>query len=80
MAIDVNSLSPAMFLTKICIVSSASAEEARDEALEIEVTLLERMVAVAEKEGVVLVVWLMVLMGVRVLEDRYERGRRSRSR
>lgn len=38
-------LSPAMFLTKICIVSSASAEVARDEELELEVMLLERMMA-----------------------------------
>lgn len=36
-------LSPAMFLTKICMVSSASAEEARDETEETEETLLDRM-------------------------------------
>jgi hypothetical protein len=34
-------LSPERFLTKICMVSSGSAEEAREETLEM---LLERMV------------------------------------
>ena len=36
-------LSPERFLTKICMVSSGSAEEAREETLEM---LLERMMAV----------------------------------
>lgn len=39
------SLSPATFLTKICIVSSAVADEAED-AEETEEMLLERMIAV----------------------------------
>ena len=38
-------LSPAMFLTKICIVSSAPADEAREEAEEMELTLPERMMS-----------------------------------
>jgi hypothetical protein len=37
-------LSPERFLTKICMVSSGSAEEAREETLEM---LLERMVVLA---------------------------------
>lgn len=36
-------LSPARFLTKICMVSSASAEEAREEVLDMLEMLLERM-------------------------------------
>lgn len=40
-----DSLSPAMFLTKICIVGSASTvEEARDDVEETEEMLLDRMV------------------------------------
>lgn len=39
-------LSPERFLTKICMVSSGSAEEAREEALEM---LLERMIVVVAK-------------------------------
>ena len=50
-------LSPAMFLTKICIVGSGSAEAALEEAGERddrEDTLLERMSAVASRYGYVL--------------------------
>ena len=36
-------LSPEMFFTNICIVSSASADEAREKVEEIEEMLLERM-------------------------------------
>lgn len=39
------SLSPAMFLTKICIVSSASADDAREVMEEMLEMLLERMLA-----------------------------------
>ena len=49
---DVYSLSPATFLTKICIVSSASAEEAREDVDDIEEMLLERMVMGVEKSVV----------------------------
>jgi len=42
----VDGLSPARFLTKICIVSSASAEEAREEVLVMLEMLLERMLMV----------------------------------
>lgn len=41
-----DSLSPAMSLTNICIVSSTSTEEAREMAEEMEDMLLERMMAV----------------------------------
>ena len=37
--------SPAMFLTKICIVSSASTDEARENAEDIDEKLLERISA-----------------------------------
>lgn len=39
------SLSPATFLTKICMVSSASAEEAREDVEVMDEKLLERMMA-----------------------------------
>lgn len=39
-------LSPEMFLTKICMVSSASAEEAREKEEEIEEMLLDRILSV----------------------------------
>jgi hypothetical protein len=41
-------LSPERFLTKICMVSSGSAEEAREETLEM---LLERMVVLRASGG-----------------------------
>lgn len=42
------SLSPATFLTKICMFSSGSADEAREE---VEEKLLERMIAVLANSG-----------------------------
>ena len=61
-------LSPERFLTKICIVSSGSAEGAREEVEETLEMLLERMMAVGvvvlvvisamlEVSGVVLALW-----------------------
>jgi hypothetical protein len=41
-----NLLSPATFLTKICMVASGSAEEAREAMEETEEMLLDRMLAV----------------------------------
>ena len=43
---ELHSLSPATFLTKICIVSSEAADEARDEAEEVDETLPERCMVV----------------------------------
>lgn len=43
-------LSPATFLTKICMVDSASAEDAREDAEEIELMLPERAMIVEVDE------------------------------
>ena len=59
-------LSPERFLTKICMVSSGSAEGAREEVEETLEMLLERMMAVGVGVSVVVVVMceLLRLSGV----------------
>ena len=46
-------LLPATSFTKICVVASGSAEEAREDTEEIEEKLLERMLAVVDLENAV---------------------------
>jgi len=43
----IGKVSPATFLTKICMVSSASAEEAREDVEVMDEKLLERMMMTA---------------------------------
>jgi hypothetical protein len=55
-------LSPERFFTKICMVSSGSADGAREEVEETLEMLLERMMAVVEVD-----LWMMVAMMRRLL-------------
>lgn len=66
LGMEMGKVSPERFLTKICMVSSGSAEGAREEVEETLEMLLERMMAVGVRVSVVIaVMWkLLRLCGV----------------